>query len=464
MTNEKKKSLSVCPGSFRDPSGRVFFGDGKIWRSIMPCYAPHWEVVAPFLEALASREDVPSFCERKPLEGSWKTLEVMRLPFLSYPYEWSFGQLKDAALLTLRLQKEALSRDLTLKDASAYNIQFVGVRPLFIDLLSFEKRTSDQPWSAYRQFCMHFLAPLALMARTDLRSSFLTKCWVEGLPLDLTARLLSWKTYFSFPLLWHIHLHARMLAKCGDGRSVAQKARAAHVSKEALERLTENLMTAVSSLTCPQIPTSWGDYYQDTNYSDAATQEKMRHVSSVAEKLKGNCAVDLGANTGRYSRLLSPHFSFVLAPDGDALAVEHHYRDLKKATEKNIFPLVLDLANPSPSLGWACCERLSFKERCTADLLLALALIHHLVITAGIPFEEIAAHFVELLTPQGHVLVEFIPKEDSQIQRMLAAREDIFTDYTQAHFEDVFSRFFSLEEKFLIQDSDRTLYLWKRRA
>jgi hypothetical protein len=175
-----------------------------------------------------------------------------------------------------------------------------------------------------------------------------------------------------------------------------------------------------------------------------------------------NCAIDLGANTGRYSRLLSPHFSFVLAPDGDALAVERHYLSLKRASEKNILPLVLDLANPSPALGWACRERSSFKERCEAHLLVVLALIHHLRITNGIPFEEIACHFAELLAPGGHLLIEFIPKKDGQIQRMLAAREDIFSDYTQENFEYTFSSHFSFESRFPIKDSDRTLYLLKK--
>ncbi|MDR1267195.1 MAG: hypothetical protein LBJ70_02305 [Holosporales bacterium] len=215
----------------------------------MPCYARHWEAVAPFLQELAQEGLVPSFSEREPLEGTWKTLEVAPIPFISYPYEWSFSQLKAAALLTLSLQERALARGLVLKDASAYNVQFVGARPIFVDLLSFEGAKPNQPWSAYQQFCMHFLAPLALISWANLKSSF--------------------------------------LAQCGDGRSVAQKARAARVGKDSLVQLVNSLKSAVTRLTLPSEKTSWGDYCTDTNYTNIAAQRKTHMVQQVAERLGG---------------------------------------------------------------------------------------------------------------------------------------------------------------------------------
>jgi hypothetical protein len=365
-------------------------------------------------------------------------------------------------LLTLTLHKEALARGAILKDASAYNVQFVGSKPIFIDLLSFDMWRSGQPWQAYQQFCKHFLAPLALIVSADLHCVYLLKLWVEGISLELASHLLPVKSYFSFALLWHIHLHARLLAKSHDGRSVAQKARSVRVSKDSLFSIAKSLKSAVESIQLSKEKTPWGKYYEDTNYTEAATKEKMRIVTFVAERLKGKLAIDLGANTGRYSQLLAPYFDLVLAPDGDVLAVEQHYLSLKAGKCTNILPLVLDLANPSPALGWACRERSSFKERCSADLLLSLALVHHLVITAGIPFEEIVKCFSELLAEGGCALVEFIPKEDSQIQRMLAAREDVFKDYTEEHFKGAFSCKFSLVERFSVRESDRTLYLFKK--
>jgi len=456
-------------GSFRDPAGYVFADGDEILRTVNPVYEPHWRAAEEsglFRDAVKAGWMTP-FAERPPVPGAWKTVSTERVPFISYPYEWCFGQLRDAALLTLDLQDLAIDRGMTLKDASAYNAQFHKGRPVFIDLLSFERREEGEPWTAYRQFCMHFLAPLALTAKVDLRCGVWSKLWVDGIPLALAAKTLPVSARFRPGLLWHLFLHARMEARHGDARRSAAKARAVHVSRTTVKGIVDHLRGTIRGLRLPGAKTEWGDYYSDTNYTSEAADFKLAYVAQTAEALRGGrLAVDLGANTGRYSRALAGHFSLVLAADIDPLAVERHYAALRADPKAppNVLPLVLDLGNPSPALGWACRERDSFDQRCRADLLTALALIHHLVITAGIPLARVAEYFARLLGPGGTLILEFVPKGDSQIERLLAARKDVFDDYSPEGLRRAFAPYFEDAEPASIPGSMRTLHRFRRKG
>ena len=455
---------AAVTGSFRDPCGRVLHAGGKILRTINACYRPHWEkaLSSGLLPDLMADGRVVAFHETTPLPGTWKTLEVERIPWVSYPYEWSFPQLRDAAILTLEIQMEALTRGLTLKDASAYNIQFHGAAPIFIDLLSFEEREANAPWQAYRQFCMHFLAPLALYV-TDPRLSRLSTLWMDGIPLDLAWSLLPLRSVFSPGLQMHLHLHAHAEKKYQDGRQAAKSIRQAKVSTQGLLDLSASLLRAVKAMPGPDRTGEWEDYYTDTNYSPLALQAKEAVTEQTAAGTKGSLALDLGANTGHYSALLARHFSQVIAADIDAQAVGRHYLSLRAKGEKRILPLVLDLGNPSPSIGWACAERASWMQREKADYICALALTHHLYFSNGIPWREQADFFVSLLAPRGALLLEFVPREDSQVERLLAARDDIFPDYTLEKLRAAFSPLFEEREVHSLQGTKRILlFLTKR--
>lgn len=464
-------------GSFRDPAGLVFADGERIVRTISESFRPHWEqgMASGFLPGAVASGKLVAFDDMPPDTPPpapdvhadapvWRALRVRRLPLISYPYEWCFSQLRDAALLTLDLHDQALDNGLMLKDASAYNVQFVGREPIFMDLLSFALRPEGAPWVAYRQFCMHFLAPLAVQARQGLWCGALARLWVEGLPLGHAAALLPWRARLSPGLALHLFAHARMEARHADARRTAGKARAVRQSVQTARNLSQSLRAAIEGLRPPRQTTEWGDYYADTNYSAAANASKAALVARIAGAEPGNLALDLGANTGRYSRLLAPHFSLVVAADMDPLAVERHYRTLRAEAEApaNILPLVQDLANPSPALGWACSERASFAGRCQADCVLALALIHHLVISAGIPMPLVAAHLAELTRPGGRLLLEEVPREDSQVRSLLAVREDIFVDYTPQGLQAAFAAHFTLENSFPVADSARTLHVWRR--
>lgn len=396
--------------------------------------------------------------DQAPAESdlSHKVIQPEHVPFISYPYEWSFSQLKDAALATLSIQRRSLKVGMSLKDASAYNMQFVRGKATLIDTLSFETYKEGQPWVAYRQFCQHFLAPLALMALRDIRLNQLLRVYIDGIPLDLASGLLPSKTRFNFGLLTHIHLHAGA-QKRYSGMEV--KSRAATMSKQAMTGLIDSLDSTVRKLEWKPGGTEWGNYYDITNYSDSAFEHKKQLVQEWSAKVKPSLVWDLGANRGVFSRMAGEHGAFVVSSDIDPTAVEQNYRQMKAEKTENLLPLLLDLTNPSPSIGWANEERDSFGRRGPADILLALALIHHLAISNNVPLLQIADFFAKL---GKWLVIEFVPKADSQVQKLLASREDIFPDYTREGFETAFQRRFRIVEAVNVRESERALYLMER--
>ena len=450
------------PASFRDPSGFLFQQDGVIYRQLnLVCKDEYDYLMSSGLyralvdDNLLIRHEEISIEPPVP-EIAYKIIRPDMIPFISYPYEWCFSQLREAALTTLKVQRKALEFGMSLRDSSAYNIQFKSGKPIFIDTLSFGKYHEGQPWVAYRQFCQHFLAPLALMSYKDIRLSRLLSIHIDGLPLDLTSWLLPWRTHLRFSLLSHIHLHARSQKHFADKPiNIAQQ----RVSHHALLGIINSLESTVKKQKWQPGGTEWADYYQDTNYSPHAFEHKKTIVAGFLDRIRPATVWDLGANVGIFSRLASGRGIPTVSFDVDPAAVERNYRDCVSSDETNILPLVIDLINPSSGIGWENKERMSLKERGPADAVLALALVHHLAITNNVPFARIAGFLSDIC---HWLMVEFIPKTDSQIQRLLATREDIFTNYTRQAFEQEFSRYFNIDDSVDIQESQRTLYLMRR--
>lgn len=457
-TAEHSEPLS---GSFRDPSGFVYRREGVLYRQVHASYVENFELLlssglSSFLVSkglIVDHEDVD--LGLRHTDEAVRVIRPRPVAFVSYPYEWSFGQLKDAALLTLRIQREALDRGMSLKDASAYNVQFDGCQPVFIDTLSFELYVEGRPWVAYRQFCQHFLAPLALMSLVDVRLGQLLTSNLDGIPLDLASTLLPWSTRLKFPLLTHIHLHAKSQARYAD-RPV--KGSSLTVSRLSLIGLIDSLRKAVERLSWTPTGTEWGDYYANTNYETAAMERKSELVSRFLDRVRPSVVWDLGANTGVFSRLASKRGATTIAFDIDPAAVEKNYRDGKRDAERNLLPLRLDATNASPGLGWENTERQALIDRGPADVVLALALVHHLAIGNNVPLDRVARFLSRLAT---WLVIEFVPKEDSQVQRLLASREDIFDGYTADGFEVAFGRHFTIEAREAIEGTCRTLYLMR---
>lgn len=455
---------NLHPASFRDPSGFVFWRDGMLFRQVNRIYQKDYDcLIRSGLYSSLVRDGLMVGHEetQEPPELSelaYRVLKPETVSFISYPYEWCFSQLRDAALLTLRIQRKALEHGMTLKDASAYNIQFFGYQPILIDTLSFEEYREGEPWVAYRQFCQHFLAPLALMAYTDVRLSQLLRVYLDGIPLDLASCLLPWKTRLSLGLATHIHLHASAQKRyAGEKISTAARGK---MGKMALLGLIDSLEAAIRSLSWKPRGTEWADYYRETNYSDQAFEDKKQRVEEFVSHVHPSMVWDLGANTGIFSRIASGQGAKTIAFDIDPAAVELNYRECVRAKETNLLPLVLDLTNPSPGLGWANSERQALVERGKADMVLALALVHHLAISNNVPFQRIADYFSQM---GEWLVVEFVPKDDSQVQRLLASRKDIFTEYHKQSFERAFNEVYEIRADHPISFSGRILYLMQRR-
>lgn len=457
--------MQQVPSSFRDPSGRLFWQDGNLYRTVTDRYIDTYQALkgSGLLDTLQAEKKIVAYKEHLPgvlpqcPKNAALILEPKILPFISYPYEWSFSQLKDAALLTLDLHIQALKKGFLLKDASAYNIQFLNGKPIFIDHLSFDPAEKYNIWPAYGQFCRHFLAPLVLMAKVDPRLNSLSMLHLDGIPLPLARKLLPARKLLSFGLFVHFWCHARSQKKYADKGHVVQKM--GKLSARQMLNIAQSLMETVTRLKWQPKGTEWIEYYDHTNYSDAAMRTKIKIITQFIQKVPQPGMVwDVGGNTGDMSRAVQAYADHVVCFDIDPAAVESNYLQVKKNKETKILPLVMDFSNPSSDVGFASKERVSLNRRGKPDVAMVLALIHHLAISNNIPLNRLAAYLASLC---HHLIIEFIPKQDSQVQRLLMSREDIFSEYTQEHFENQFSSYFEMTGKEPVADSTRTIYLMK---
>jgi ribosomal protein L11 methylase PrmA len=453
----------ILRSSFRDPSGFLFSRDGCLYRQINRCYADHYQqfIGSGLYDKLSSNQlliphqDVDINPEDP--DNAFRVIKPLKIPFISYPYEWSFSQLKEAALLTLEIQNISLEYGMTLKDASAYNVQFFKGKPIFIDTLSFEHLESGKPWIGYRQFCQHFLSPLALMQYTDIRLGQILRTSIDGIPLDLTSTLLPKKTWLNFGIMMHIHLHAKSEKKYAD---VHVHIKPREVSKNALLGMIDSLVSTTEKMRWQPKRTEWAEYYEDTNYSKDAFEHKKKIVAHFLELAQPKTVWDMGANNGLFSRLASNNKIPTIAFDLDPACVELNYREISQNKEEYLLSLLLDLTNPSPDIGWQNEERDSLVKRGPADTVLALALIHHLVISNNLPLARIAEFFSKIC---HSLIIEFVPKNDSQVQKLLMNRRDIFDEYNEEQFEKIFSIYFDIRNKERIKSTKRILYFMKNR-
>ena len=451
--------------SFRDPDGYIFEHEGEIYRAVNSSYQPAFDhlLSSGLYQKLIDEKLMVSFEEIDQssvnLFGLYKVLKPERIRFISYPYEWALNMLKDAAILTLKIQKLALDYGMSLKDASAFNVQFQDGKPIFIDTLSFELYPVDRPWVAYHQFCQHFLAPLALMANVDPGLNRLFIIHIDGIPLELTSKMLPYRCRFSLGLFLHIFLHARSEKKYKYSNiQISDKKQKFPLNS--MKVLIEGLESTVKKQHWTPKGTEWADYTNEGVHTHEYTEFKTKVVATWLDKLKAQTVWDLGANTGYYSRIAANKGSNVLSFDLDPACVKKNYEKVKEDNETHILPLLLDLLNASPSIGWGCTERVSIYKRNKPNLILALAIIHHLAISANNPLESIAELFAGLA---DNLIIEFVPKEDEKVQFLLLNREDIFPDYTRTSFERAFTKYFNIEQSILSDCNCRVFYLMKKK-
>ncbi len=462
VKDELDNSLSINRelSSFRDDSGFIFKKEGLFYRSVSNKFKKDFDffIQSGLCNELTAKGYLISHVEvhngLKNLEA-YKILLPSQLSFLSYPFEWSFSMLKDAALLTLKTQKIALEFGMTLKDASAYNVQFVGSQAIFIDTLSFEKYEDSKPWQAYGQFCRHFLAPLALMSKVDVSFNKLLVTHLDGVHLALASKLLPFKTKFNVGLYLHLHLHAKTQVTNQDKKIDATKNK---ISKKSVENVIENLTSTIAALNYTSEGTEWGEYY-NKDVEKAYFENKSEIVAQFLQRIKPTNVLDLGANDGAFSRLAANFAENVYSFDIDPSCVENNYLSLKKEKNTKITPVLFDMANPSPGIGWMNLERSRLWDRVKVDTIMALALIHHLCISNNLPFNYLSEFFAKQC---NFLIIEWVPKEDEKVQRLLQNREDIFDKYNFMNFLENFSQFFELVTREELT-TKRILLLFKNR-
>ena len=448
------------PSSYRDPSGFIFEKNGIVYRQVNKVFKEHFDffITSGCYEKLVKKGLlIPHETIKENLTGDeqyYATIKPEKISFISYPYEWCFSMLKDAALLTLSLLKEALASGMILKDATPYNIQWHNGKLIFIDSLSFEKYDEKKPWIAYRQFCECFLSPLLLTHHSKQPLQELLLAYSDGIPLQVTQSLLPWRTKFSIHTYLHIHLHAKYSLK-----KYSQPAKKTAFSKQKMLNLLSSLEGLINKLQLPENKSTWSNYYDEASQRKDYLEVKQQIILQWIEKIKPLAtAIDFGGNTGEFSKLTASKNIQTIATDFDPYCINALYREVKNSREKNILPLIIDLSKPSPAIGVNNAERDAFINRTKVDLILALALVHHLVIGKNIPFEKIVTLFEKMCT---YLIIEFIPKEDDKIQLMLQQKSDIYQVYNEKNFEKAFARAFNFQEIVTLGNSGRKFYLMK---
>jgi SAM-dependent methyltransferase len=451
------------PASFRDPASRVFYSGDDVLRALAPQGLEDWrrlESTEFFRRAAAAGKVVATGLAEDvaPPAGYAATLRHERIPFVSYPYEWSFSMLQDAALLELDLLLEALAEDMTLKDASPYNVQFVGSRPTLIDVGSFEELRQGEPWAGYRQFCMLFLNPLLLQALRGVPFNARLRGSVDGIPPGELRRLLSGRDLLRRGVLTHVRLHASLERRYADrSRDVRRELRAAGFNVELLRANARKLRRVVGGLEW-EPDTEW-TRYAAPSYDERDAALKTDFVEKAAAAVRPRLLWDLGCNDGRYTRVAASHAEYAVGVDADPGAVELLYRSLRSEGSERILPLVVDLADPSPGLGWRGLERRPLWERGTPELVLGLALVHHLAISANVPLAELLDWLRGL---DSALVVEWVDPEDEMARRLLTAkREGLHDDYERSRFEALLGDRFAIERAQELADGRRVLYLAK---
>lgn len=454
-------NYSRHPASFKDPAGFIFQANGTVYRQVNKAYAGTYDQLmsSGLYQSLVSKQQLIAHEEiAENLTGTpqwYKTLQPDTIPFISYPYEWSFEQLRDAARLTLRILRTAIDHGMVLKDATPFNIQFVKGRPIFIDTLSFDIYDPSKPWVAYRQFCQCFLFPLYLehYLKTDVQKILST--YIEGIPVDVTARLLPWKSNLSLGVWLHVYLQNTVQRGRKEGSSHLQ------FQKKKLLDLITHLESILQRFPEERTyKTTWNNYYEDSILSQAYLQEKEKLFRQYCAGLTVQRALDIGANDGYFSKILAAEGVDVIATDVDGQCINRLYGEVRKKKITNLLPLILDISNPSPAVGFYNRERASFFERTNTDLVLALALVHHLVIGKNIPLPMLAAWLHDIAP---HLIIEFVPKEDPKVQQMLSSRQDVFEDYTRTDFENYFLEYFNILAQNQVPGTHRILYLMQKK-
>jgi hypothetical protein len=444
----------------------VYVGDEAVWRGLSAEALADFAALADsaFFTAAIERGDIVAterVGDTSVVPGDWAgVLRHDRIGVLSYPYEWTFEMLRDAARLQLALTREALAEKLITKDASAFNIQFVGAKPVFVDVGSFERLRQGEPWAGYRQFCELFLNPLYVQALRDVPFQPLLRGRLDGITPGVAAALIGGSGRFRKGVFTHVRLHARAERKYADAdreRDVRAELKRAGFGAGLIDAQLRNLQRALERLSWRQHDSTWSEYGERGHYGERDLDAKSAFVADAASASRPDVVLDLGANDGRFSRVaVAAGARAAIAVDSDQLVVDRLYRQLRSEGERRILPLVVDLADPTPAIGWRGNERPSFLDRMRPDLVLCLAVVHHLALTNNVPLDEVVAFLAGF---GAALVVEFPHRDDPMTRRLLARkRSGLFDAYDTAHWERALEQRFVIERRAELPSATRTIY------
>ena len=459
------------PGSFRDPASGVLLRDRQVYRYFTGEHAADFTALLEngLLDSFAksgavietkpvAMEEADDLYHAAPEIGL--VVEHPRIPFISYVYEWPFEMLRAAAIRSLDILQVSLDKGFILKDATPYNIQFIGANPLLIDVGSFERYQEGTPWIGYSQFCRTFLNPLLLQSFTGVPFQMWMRSALEGIEPTHLSSLLPLRHKLRKSVFIDVVLQAWLSRRISSGGSKAPSLRERPIPKSVITGLVNRLKKSVTGLRRRgKAHSPWLDYEEQCHYEPEALQHKDRFVEESLAKARPRMAWDLGCNVGRYSVMASRYADYVVAMDSDEAAVGALY-ERTKGQHTNVLPLAVDLLNPSPSQGWAQEERQALGDRGPADFALCLALVHHLAISGNVPLGRIV-EWLSTITKAG--VVEFVPKTDPMVQTLLRTREDVYSSYTQASFEEALREHFEITDVACLPKSERVLYLFSRK-
>lgn len=463
--------LRVDGGSFRDPSGGVVTGGGRVFRFFRGDAADEFESLlqSGLLDRLSAsgavvatdrvaEEDVAAVQEA--VRDAALVVEHPRIPFVSYAYEWPFEMLRAAAISHLETMTEGLRHGYMLKDATPFNIQFTGPKPVLIDVASFEKHEDGAPWAGYAQFCRTFLNPLLFQSITGIPFQRWLRSSLEGIDPAQLSRLLPLRHKLRPSVFIHVVLQSWLNRRLSPQTSESSEVTRRKIPTDAVLRMVDGLRGNVERMKRRKDTRwSWAEYEKALPYEPEALAAKERFIEESVALASPEVLWDLGCNTGRFTLLAAKHAAHVVAFDFEEAAVGSLYERVSGA-HGNVLPLVMDLTNPTPDQGWNQEERKGLKARGPADFAMALALVHHLRISGNVPVARIADWLADVARAG---VVEFVPKADPMVQALLRTRPDVYGDYTQESFEHELERRFDIAERVRLPASERVLYRIARR-
>lgn len=462
------------PGSFRDPDGYVFKIGHRIFRALRKSGAES------YIEA-KNNGLLQCLEEKNLIIKSWEAtkadftdfecfdptidiiIEQQRIPVFSYPFEWSFDMLKDAAILSLDLLLLATRFNYSLKDSSAYNIQFLGSHPIFIDIPSIKPYVKNEPWIGYTQFCQHFLFPLLIFTSKKIPFSPFLKTHLDGIPVQITKKILGFHAFKSWGIMKHVALQSWLQGHfAAEQKELRESAKSVRFTLKHVISLATEMRQSIKKISRTKSDSVWSNYQDNRIYEKETIEQKKHFITQHLQQLKPQCILDLGCNTGEFSLLGAQHGAYVIAIDSDEPSINQLYLHCKQTKEQRILPIVMDITNPTPQLGWELMERQSIFERFNPDCVLLLALTHHLCLTSNIGWKQIFSFLQRLKARQ--VIVEFVPKSDPMAIQLLANKEDIFDWYTENMFIKEATKQYCIIDQVQLHKTGRTLYCLEMRS